>query len=1037
MKAGRGIELPQATKIFTDREEPRAAFHKLYDRCVEEIGRGEANVHVLTYYGIGGIGKTTLLKKLREELAEQHKGARFVHFDLRYQQERIAVMDAIKNLLAEQYRFSFPLYELGCYFYLRKVGANPDAPEIRRLSDQSPLLKAAFTILDKIPVVEIGAKVLEALDAGVAGVRSYFANHPKELRDIKYMEPEKLYDHLPLLFAQDLNENLKNAKAPLVLFLDTYEQLVNELSAMGDPLLNDLWLRGMTSLVPNAINTLWVIAGREMLRWREINEDWADALEQHNLGNLSPLDSERFLAGASVEGPDLRAGLYHLTGGTPVYLDLCVDQYHQMLKQGETPRLSSFGTDTRELTERYSRYLDDGQKDLVQMLACLKRWTDEQLEQLAPQVLPNFSYSTYEKLKTVSFIDRNAAGVYTMHQTVCEVLSQQCPLALRQKLGQAMLDTAKEPEQRPSILDPAYTEELAQKMAAAILGYPDREALCTYYRKQLQYPLEQLAKAGRPTQAQNILMQLWEVAKTDPTDRLYAILLTDRAFHMSIGEQRVENYLPLAEEAYRLCKQLLGDSHPDTLRALSMLAVALRIKGDHKQAMELHQLALELRTQALGPDHLDVLSSRYNIGLIYSATGYYEKALEQYDLVLEGRKKKLGEDHPRTLSIMNSIANTLSSMHRYPEVLTMRTHIYQKQKEIHGEDHLATISALISLANVYSDLGRNEEALPLHRAVYEKRKEILGEDHSHTLRALNNLANTLDDLDRNEEALPLHQTVFEKRREILGENSLETLRAMGTLAYALATLNRKEEALELRIALVKRRKAVLGEDHAETLRAMNNLAGTYDELKRHEEALPLRQTVLEKRRALFGEDHTDTIWSVSSLAGTLEYLGRKEEALELRQTVFEKRKELHGEDHPDTLKAMGNLAGTYDELGRFEEAIELYTALLEKRRAIHGDTHPDTLRTTTNLACTLYSQGRYEEAGRHYRTVLEHRNAVLGESHTKTISALHNLICALERSGQIAEAAVLSARRLAILQQKGLDTATEQRRIARLQKKLP
>ena len=57
----------KASRIFTDREEPRAAFWQQYRRLEEEIAQEEANVHVLTYYGIGGIGKSSLLKKIMEE----------------------------------------------------------------------------------------------------------------------------------------------------------------------------------------------------------------------------------------------------------------------------------------------------------------------------------------------------------------------------------------------------------------------------------------------------------------------------------------------------------------------------------------------------------------------------------------------------------------------------------------------------------------------------------------------------------------------------------------------------------------------------------------------------------------------------------------------------------------------------------------------------------------------------------------------------------------------------------------------------------
>ena len=66
MKVRNPNELPVAERIFTDREEPRAAFWKNYDICKQDIAQDEGDIHVLSYYGIGGIGKSRLLKKLTD-----------------------------------------------------------------------------------------------------------------------------------------------------------------------------------------------------------------------------------------------------------------------------------------------------------------------------------------------------------------------------------------------------------------------------------------------------------------------------------------------------------------------------------------------------------------------------------------------------------------------------------------------------------------------------------------------------------------------------------------------------------------------------------------------------------------------------------------------------------------------------------------------------------------------------------------------------------------------------------------------------------
>ena len=62
MKVRNNKELTRANKIFTDREEPRSAFWKVYESFRHKIS-SEDDIHVLTYYGIGGIGKTSLLKR--------------------------------------------------------------------------------------------------------------------------------------------------------------------------------------------------------------------------------------------------------------------------------------------------------------------------------------------------------------------------------------------------------------------------------------------------------------------------------------------------------------------------------------------------------------------------------------------------------------------------------------------------------------------------------------------------------------------------------------------------------------------------------------------------------------------------------------------------------------------------------------------------------------------------------------------------------------------------------------------------------------
>ena len=58
---------PRAKNIFTDRDEPRRAFWTVYDRVKADPGSVEA----ISYYGVGGIGKSSLLLQLMREINDR------------------------------------------------------------------------------------------------------------------------------------------------------------------------------------------------------------------------------------------------------------------------------------------------------------------------------------------------------------------------------------------------------------------------------------------------------------------------------------------------------------------------------------------------------------------------------------------------------------------------------------------------------------------------------------------------------------------------------------------------------------------------------------------------------------------------------------------------------------------------------------------------------------------------------------------------------------------------------------------------------
>lgn len=61
-----------ASKQFTDRIKPRQAFANQLKSLEIEINSDKKQYHVLNYYGMGGIGKSSLQKELKRTLSEEH-----------------------------------------------------------------------------------------------------------------------------------------------------------------------------------------------------------------------------------------------------------------------------------------------------------------------------------------------------------------------------------------------------------------------------------------------------------------------------------------------------------------------------------------------------------------------------------------------------------------------------------------------------------------------------------------------------------------------------------------------------------------------------------------------------------------------------------------------------------------------------------------------------------------------------------------------------------------------------------------------------
>ncbi|KAL9024571.1 MAG: hypothetical protein Q9196_006422, partial [Gyalolechia fulgens] len=410
-------------------------------------------------------------------------------------------------------------------------------------------------------------------------------------------------------------------------------------------------------------------------------------------------------------------------------------------------------------------------------------------------------------------------------------------------------------------------------------------------------------------------------------------------------------------------------------------------KGSISEAINLSEMAMEVRTKILGQEHEETLNSMDMAGMAYRLGGRWKDAEELHLRAIEISKRVLGEEHSTTLTSVNNLASTYMSQGRWIEAEQLEVQVIETVKRVLGEEHPDTLTSMGNLASTYRSQGRWIEAEELQVQEIEITKRVLGEEHPDTLASVHNLAITYNRQGCWKEAEQLQVQVMETRKRVLGDEHPDTLTSMGNLASTYWNQGRWKEAEQLEVQVMEIFKRVLGDEHPDTLTSVNNLASTYSNQGRWKEAEQLGVQVIEIKKRVLGEEHPNTLISMGNLASTYRSQGRWIEAEELQVQEIEITKRVLGEEHPDTLTSMNNLALTYWNQGRWKEAEQLEVQVMETMKRVLGEEHPDTLTSMANLACTWKSQGRKAEAIDLMGQCLQLRTQILGATHPDTLDS--------------------------------------------------
>lgn len=457
-----------AVDLFTDRLSENTAFAQALENHEARVADGLAALdvparrNVLVYFGIGGIGKTELSRRLERWMLGELPASDWgepPRFERRPATARLdfhgaTAVDAadlvlrLRTALAAR-RTRFPAFDLGLTAWWALAHPGSPLPELRTTSGFDVREQIIDTLNDIAsdaglrfgvgPLsVRMGVRLVDAIRS--RALRSRTLRECAPLAALVERARQDASTEVAAALAGLLNwdlDRLDRSRAPLpVVFADAVEYV------QGGSRVQERLLNRIVHLTPGV---LWVITSRNSLEWADErligtlaaagSQTWpglrltthADPC-QHRVGDLSDADVERFLRTASGAGglpalpPEVTARIRQGAHGLPLYLDLSLAIARTSATTGAPLDPASFGGSLPELATRVFADLPAEERTAARTASLLPRFDPELIAEASGSIVGD---ATRLCARPLVSRDDHATFPYRLHDAVRDAVAEE------------------------------------------------------------------------------------------------------------------------------------------------------------------------------------------------------------------------------------------------------------------------------------------------------------------------------------------------------------------------------------------------------------------------------------------------------------------------------------------------------------------------------------------------------------------------------------------------------------------------------------
>jgi len=612
------------------------------DLCFELLEQKEKDIPlVVSYYGIGGMGKSQLCKQLLLKLnTNPLYSYSFIDF---FNKESFQIYDFLKLLcynFQKNYKIKFPLFDLAYVALLSKINVSVKGEQkVTEILESSSIVSDILGIVEEMPYLSLIPKAWSIIEKtyNIASTKKYqhFIDKLYELSE------QELFESLHLFFIEDMNNHIEsNPDKQYAIIFDTYEALWTNKRLLAYNSIVDKWVRKLVKGLPNVS---FIIFGREAIEWEQLNDhEYKDIIKKVPLSKLNEEEIKELLSYHSILDEEIQYAIINNLNGYPLSVRLAVELYEALIKKNTTPTYKDFENlkTEREIFDRLIKYLTRQEAQALEALALTPSWDYDLFLSLMNCFNIHFSFDDYLNLVRFSFIIEEQ-GRYRIHDVMRENLLTYQRKEKRIRGHEYLFTQYKEILTEKGILtNPAklivpFQNAFYHGFSLIQEEYITATEFVDWYREIDRYYLDTHQNhltLSLIEQLQNIMEQ----RNDDESLRIFTVLQYDIAYIMMMEIRNFENAEQLLHRIVSFRLKYFGENDELTAKAYYGLGLLYTLKKDYEKAELYHLKGINLRKQPA--DSYNPVAHAFSangLGLIYQETECFEEAIKFYGLAID------------------------------------------------------------------------------------------------------------------------------------------------------------------------------------------------------------------------------------------------------------------------------------------------------------------------------------------------------------------------------------------------------------------